>query len=203
MAPIAYTHKQEPAPNGVISATAANENDPVSTPTTTAERKSAHPPTGLATTAEIKFINRPVYLLLITSSSIFVSELLIMMVLRFLPPLSFLKEALLDAGLLSITVSPVLYFFVFKLLNQHIEKQRLAEAEKTTLINELHTALDEVKTLRGILPICASCKKIRDDKGFWQQVEVYVSAYSDAMFSHGCCPECAEKILETLDDPAV
>jgi hypothetical protein len=147
----------------------------------------------------IKFINRPSYLLLITVSSIFVSEILIMMVLRFVPPLSPLKEALLDAVLLSFTVFPVLYFFVFRLLNQNIAQQRLAEAEKDTLIAELHTALDEVKTLRGIIPICASCKKIRDDKGFWQQVEVYVSAHSDAMFSHGSCPECTEKLIKTLD----
>jgi len=146
----------------------------------------------------IRFINRPGYLLLITSGSIFVSEILIMTVLRFVAPLSPFIEALLDAVLLSVTVFPVLYFFVFRLLNRHIAQRRLAEAEKDTLIAELHTALEEVKTLRGIIPICASCKKIRDDKGFWQQVEVYVSAHSEAMFSHGSCPECTEKIIKTL-----
>ena len=151
-----------------------------------------------SSTDGIKFINRPGYLLLITAGSIFVSEILIMTVLRFVTPLSPFKEALLDAVLLSVTVFPVLYFFVFRLLNRHIAQRRLAEAEKDTLIAELHTALDEVKTLRGIIPICASCKKIRDDKGFWQQVEVYVSAHSEAMFSHGSCPECTEQIIKTL-----
>jgi len=166
---------------------------------TITERKSSQPPEVLSSSTDaIKFVNKPGYLLLITAGSIFVSEILIMMVLSSVAPLSPFIEALLDAVLLSVTVFPVLYFFVFRLLNRHIAQRRLAEAEKDTLIAELHTALDEVKTLRGIIPICASCKKIRDDKGFWQQVEVYVSAHSEAMFSHGSCPECTEKIIRTL-----
>ncbi len=60
-------------------------------------------------------------------------------------------------------------------------------------IRERDEALEQIKTLRGIIPICASCKKIRDDKGYWNQVEVYVSQHSDAEFSHGLCPECFEK----------
>jgi PAS domain S-box-containing protein len=56
----------------------------------------------------------------------------------------------------------------------------------------------EVKTLRGILPICASCKKIRDDKGYWQQVEVYVRDHTHADFSHSYCPECAEKVIREI-----
>ena len=60
-------------------------------------------------------------------------------------------------------------------------------------VKELQKALDDVKSLRGILPICASCKKIRDDKGYWQQVEQYVAAHSEAQFSHGVCPECLQK----------
>ncbi len=62
---------------------------------------------------------------------------------------------------------------------------RLQETNK-----ELQGALDEVKTLRGILPICANCKKIRDDKGYWNQIEAYISDHSEAEFSHGICPEC-------------
>ena len=56
----------------------------------------------------------------------------------------------------------------------------------------------EIKTLRGILPICSLCKKIRDDKGYWQQVEVYVRDHTHADFSHGYCPECAEKIMQEI-----
>ena len=58
---------------------------------------------------------------------------------------------------------------------------------------KLQKALDEVKTLKGIFPICSFCKKIRDDKGFWNQVEDYISEHSEADFSHSFCPECAEK----------
>lgn len=56
---------------------------------------------------------------------------------------------------------------------------------------ELRRALSEIKTLRGILPICMNCKKIRDDRGYWNQVEVYVRDHTEADFSHGLCPECA------------
>ncbi|MBM4341671.1 MAG: response regulator transcription factor [Deltaproteobacteria bacterium] len=65
-------------------------------------------------------------------------------------------------------------------------------------IGELQRALTEIKTLRGIVPICASCKKIRDDAGFWQQVEVYVRDHSEAEFSHGICPECMKKLYPEL-----
>ncbi len=59
---------------------------------------------------------------------------------------------------------------------------------------ELQKALGEVRTLRGIVPICAGCKKIRDDRGYWNQVEVYVREHSEAQFSHCLCPECLEKL---------
>jgi response regulator RpfG family c-di-GMP phosphodiesterase len=63
---------------------------------------------------------------------------------------------------------------------------------------ELQQALAEIKTLTGILPICSYCKKIRSDEGYWQQVEEYISKHSSAMFSHGLCPECYQKELETV-----
>ncbi len=75
-----------------------------------------------------------------------------------------------------------------------ILKQRRSEAERERLIIELTGALDKVKTLSGLLPMCASCKKIRDDKGYWTQVETYISARSDAAFTHGICPECTKKL---------
>jgi sensor histidine kinase regulating citrate/malate metabolism len=65
------------------------------------------------------------------------------------------------------------------------------EAEKDRLIQELSRALAELKTLRGILPLCSFCKKIRDDKGYWEQVDVYIAQHSDANISHGICPDCA------------
>ncbi|MCP3943901.1 MAG: HAMP domain-containing protein [Desulfobacteraceae bacterium] len=66
---------------------------------------------------------------------------------------------------------------------------------------ELKKALDDVTTLKGMLPICSGCKKIRDDSGYWQQIEAYISKYSDAAFSHGICPECMKKLYpEFCDD---
>ncbi len=59
---------------------------------------------------------------------------------------------------------------------------------------ELQKALAEVKQLSGLLPICSSCKKIRDDEGYWHQVEVYIRDHTDADFSHGLCPDCAQKL---------
>lgn len=67
-----------------------------------------------------------------------------------------------------------------------------AQAKQRRLAEELQGALDNLRTLRGLIPICAKCKKIRDDKGFWQQVETYVEAHSHAAFSHGLCPHCLE-----------
>jgi len=57
----------------------------------------------------------------------------------------------------------------------------------------------EVKTLSGLLPICAACKKIRDDQGYWNQIETYVKAHSEADFSHSICPECAKRLYPGLD----
>ncbi|MFO7891241.1 MAG: PAS domain S-box protein [bacterium] len=68
------------------------------------------------------------------------------------------------------------------------------EKERENLIKELQTALAKIKTLKGLLPICASCKKIRDDDGYWQQVETYITNHSEAYFSHGICPECQKEL---------
>ncbi|MEN8135819.1 MAG: cache domain-containing protein, partial [Thermodesulfobacteriota bacterium] len=65
---------------------------------------------------------------------------------------------------------------------------------------ELHVALDEVKTLSGFLPICASCKQIRDDKGYWTQIESYISKHSEAEFSHSICPECTKNLYPDFVD---
>jgi sigma-B regulation protein RsbU (phosphoserine phosphatase) len=73
--------------------------------------------------------------------------------------------------------------------------RRVAELQKALAlrVGELEATLAEIKTLKGLIPMCASCKKIRDDQGFWQQVEGYLMQHSQAEFSHGLCPECMEK----------
>ncbi len=60
--------------------------------------------------------------------------------------------------------------------------------------DKLQKALDDIKTLKGIIPICSSCKNIRDDKGYWDQIESYIAKHSDADFSHGICPKCAKAL---------
>ncbi|MBU4260354.1 MAG: response regulator [Proteobacteria bacterium] len=67
------------------------------------------------------------------------------------------------------------------------------QEELSAQVRELREAIDHIKTLQGIIPICSFCKKIRDDQGYWAQVEAYVSRHSDARFSHGICPECLKK----------
>nr|MBF0220996.1 PAS domain S-box protein [Desulfobulbaceae bacterium] len=66
--------------------------------------------------------------------------------------------------------------------------------ERERMIEELQTALNEVRTLQGLLPICASCKKIRDDSGLWENIEAYIQSNSNAVFSHGICPDCAKSL---------
>lgn len=81
-----------------------------------------------------------------------------------------------------------------------VERVR-AEAEREKLIAELQEALSQVKQLSGLLPICASCKKIRNDQGYWEDVEVYVRDHSEAQFSHSICPECMKKLYpEFVED---
>jgi PAS domain S-box-containing protein len=81
-----------------------------------------------------------------------------------------------------------------------ITEMRLAQQEREKLIVELQEALENVKTLSGLLPICASCKKIRDDQGYWNQIEVYLQKHSDAKFTHGLCPDCVRKLYPELGD---
>jgi hypothetical protein len=75
-------------------------------------------------------------------------------------------------------------------------KQELAESEREKFIVELQKALDEIKTLQGIIPICMYCKKIKSGKGIWDQLEIYIEEHSDADFSHGMCPDCYKIQLE-------
>jgi len=84
---------------------------------------------------------------------------------------------------------------------QHKEmiRRKKAEEKKIETIADLQKALSEIKTLKGFLPICSHCKNIRDDKGYWNQIESYIHKHSDAEFSHGICPECAKKYYPDMD----
>jgi len=83
--------------------------------------------------------------------------------------------------------------------HRDVSERKRADAEREKLIVELQNALAEVKTLSGLLPICGSCKKIRDDRGYWQRIEQFLADHSGAQFSHGLCPGCAERLKAELD----
>jgi hypothetical protein len=88
-------------------------------------------------------------------------------------------------------------------LSARIEVGRLMIETQDALaakIEELHRALNEIRTLRGIVPICAGCKKIRDDQGYWKQVEVYLQEHTEAEFSHGLCPDCKKRLYPDLSE---
>jgi hypothetical protein len=100
--------------------------------------------------------------------------------------------------LLTLAVFGFVAVFVFEPAVRVIQQQFIQLArnrdEKADLAANLQDALDHVRQLHGMLPICASCKKIRDDDGYWTQIEVYLEHNSDAEFSHGMCPECVEQL---------
>ncbi len=81
-----------------------------------------------------------------------------------------------------------------------INELKQAATERDKLINDLKEALDKVQQLSGMLPICSYCKKIRNDKGYWEQLETYITSHSEALFTHGMCNECSEKAMKEIKD---
>lgn len=79
-------------------------------------------------------------------------------------------------------------------VDRDITARRQVETARENLIQDLRDSFEKIKTLKGLLPICASCKKIRDDKGYWNQIETYIATHSEAEFSHGLCPACVKKL---------
>jgi PAS domain S-box-containing protein len=79
-------------------------------------------------------------------------------------------------------------------VKEDITDRKRIEAEREALIVQLQDALANVRSLRGLLPICANCKKIRDDRGYWKRLEAYIQEHSEATFSHGICPDCSERL---------
>ncbi len=106
----------------------------------------------------------------------------------------------IDAGIDKYILKPVDVEVLFSALETCAEtvmlERKIQEQarEKDELIAKLQDALDNIKKLSGLLPICSSCKKIRDDKGYWNQIERYIAEHSEAEFSHGICPECVKKL---------
>lgn len=101
-----------------------------------------------------------------------------------------------------VTAKPILdnnggLFGIVEFFQDITERKRL-EDENRQLIASLQCSLEKVNLLRGLLPICATCKKVRDDNGYWSQIESYISQHSEAQFSHGICPACAKKLYPEI-----
>ncbi len=105
-----------------------------------------------------------------------------------------------EAGISAYLVKPIKKYLIERSIviamarHKDIMKVRRLNRVLNNRNKEIEKALAEIETLRGIIPICASCKSIRDDKGYWQNVEKYISAHTSAEFSHGICPECEKKL---------
>jgi sigma-B regulation protein RsbU (phosphoserine phosphatase) len=104
----------------------------------------------------------------------------------------------------SLTFSPIMdrnkNVIGISAIERDMTERRAGEEERLKLIAELTDALGSIKTLRGLIPICAWCKRIRDDAGYWEQVETYVSQHSEAEFTHSICPDCSSRVVP---EPAV
>lgn len=100
--------------------------------------------------------------------------------------------------IVALVVGVVILFLLF-IQQREMNSRKKAEEEREEVIKELREALSEVKQLSGLLPICANCKKIRDDKGYWNQIESYISKHSEAKFSHSICVECAKELYPDLN----
>ena len=147
-----------------------------------------------------RFCENPRCLLTITVVAIFTAEALVMLVLPTLNSLSVYMKAIIDSSLLVVIVFPAMYFFVLKPMQANSAAIQQAADRQAKLVTELQKALDEVKTLSGLLPICSSCKKIRDDKGYWNQIEKYLHEHSNIDFTHGICPDCMKKLYPEFSD---
>lgn len=89
-----------------------------------------------------------------------------------------------------------------RVMFRDISERKAAEREREALVQELQDALASVRTLEGLLPICAWCRKVRDDRGYWSELEAYIHRHSDARFSHGICPQCLENFEAVRDSRA-
>lgn len=96
--------------------------------------------------------------------------------------------ALLTATICPLLITPPVTFFYNRLLLELNDSK-----------DRLQQALSEVKTLKGLIPICAACKNIRDDQGYWNQIERFITEHSEAEFSHSICPECAKELYPDVD----
>jgi PAS domain S-box-containing protein len=100
-----------------------------------------------------------------------------------------IRDVEIYSGPISVSGKPLLCSII-----HDISHRKRVEEEREQLIEQLRNSVQEIKTLRGFLPICSSCMKIRDDQGYWNRIESYIEQHSEALFSHGICPACMDKL---------
>ncbi len=115
------------------------------------------------------------------------------------PTLDSAIDAVKQKHIISYERKPLDMERLLSIINQ-VYKRRKAEKKTKDLIQQLQEALSKVKQLSGIIPICSSCKKIRDDKGYWKQIELYIRDHSEANFTHGVCPDCYKRFYPDIYD---
>ena len=128
--------------------------------------------------------------ILITVVSVFVSIILRIFIQVVLQDRALIISDLTQSTLIPLIIAPVMAAIFSRLLKEIDD----AEQRNARLVVDLQDALLKTKTLSGLLPICASCKKIRDDAGYWHQVEVYIRDHAEVDFSHGFCPDCGDDL---------
>lgn len=122
-------------------------------------------------------------------------SVLITIVLFYVSDIEIIFRYVILGAIVPLFVAPPIIIYYGKLLVKIVKaEERLRERAA-----KLEKALIEIKQLSGLLPICASCKKIRDDKGYWNQIEAYISQHSEAQFSHSVCPECFQKLYPDIE----
>ena len=117
-------------------------------------------------------------------------------------PISFEVFLISAEGLYSPTTFGPGNFLGTQGIARDIAERKQAEEEREELISKLQEAIENIKTLKGLLPICSNCSNIRDDKGYWNQIEAYIRDHSDANFSHSICPLCAENLYGYVKKPS-
>ena len=129
-----------------------------------------------------------------TSILIIVVSVLVSVTIRIVISLTMDGHIVMNDIYIAASIPFIIAAFMSVIFVNLIKKVDEAEQNNARLVADLQEALAKAKTLRGLLPICASCKKIRDDAGYWHQVEVYIRDHAEVDFSHGLCPDCGSDL---------
>jgi hypothetical protein len=147
----------------------------------------------------LRFRDRPLFLLSIIIAVVAVGEYGVMLALAEIPFFSGRHGALIDSLVLVGLAFPALLLLVVRPLRKQIARRMENERVLRETIEELERSKSEIRQLRGLLPICASCKRIRDVGGQWALLEQYIEAHTDASVTHSICPECVRKLYPDHD----